>query len=306
MAEKKAEKQVTSNRFGHPGIIGRSFNKILSLIVLNVQRYDPETEKGYQRDLIETWIDILAKEWCDALCGVISVVIRPDGTYWVVDGQQRVAAMLIRGIKKVACRVTPVDGELSTESWMFIGFNKNRKSVSPLGTYHAALGHELPEALVVQRTAKDIGYEVVGKGKNKGHHIVACPSKMLFLARRNPVVFRRAMEASATIHDGSCIDNRILNGLFNLELYFMRYEWPEKTRQESVTDPKNTAIWKAAGVDVILAAMKGKKTKRDSNNTIRPQVNGLIEILNEDLKGRGPSKARPVLTPLIPQHRQKS
>ena len=304
-AKKKSVKPPVN--YGHPGILGRTFNKVIALTLLSIHHYDEETKDGYQRDLIELWVKVLSRTWCDALCGVLNVAMRPDGSFWIVDGQQRAEAMRILGIRKVQCRVIPVDGELATEAWLFRGFNKDRKSISAIHMYRVSLACKLPEAIIVNDVADALGYAIVGKGKNKGDGVIACPGKMLSLAKRDAPVFTKAMEAAAGIYAGvGCIDNRILNGLFHLEKYFAEYSWPEGTKQESVTDMRNLVVWRTAGDDAIFAAMvAAKKGSRDANNTIRPQVNGLIAILNEDLEGRGPGKARPVLHELIPKHKKR-
>jgi len=208
------------------------------------------------------------------------VALRPDGTYWVVDGQQRVSAAEVIGFKSLPCRIIPVDGSLKTEAWLFIGFNTGEKSVRPYDLYVAAMCNKVPDALFVAKVVKKIGYRVGAQGDSKRSNVVTCVAKMRTWARKAPALFEKSMYVASKIHNGSCIDNRVINGLCTLEEYFQTLK-EENGVEETITDPENIESFVGAGEDEFFSTIDRCKASRDGNNASRPQANAFISILND-------------------------
>lgn len=81
----------------------------------------------------------IAASWRWDLCLPLLVSRRPDGSHYVVDGQHRLAAALLRkDIPVLPCFIRDLDGAAS-EAALFIHANRARKTMSALDDYHAAV-----------------------------------------------------------------------------------------------------------------------------------------------------------------------
>ncbi len=97
--------------------------------------------ENYQRNLNDAKRKAIAAGWRWPACGTLSVVQRPDGSYWVFDGQHRLAAALTRSdIDTLPCLVfRGIPGGLSGEAEAFLNQNKLRKSLTGIECFKAQL-----------------------------------------------------------------------------------------------------------------------------------------------------------------------
>lgn len=114
-----------------------------------------QVDETYQRSL-ETepssrLIRRIAQFWDWGLCQPLAVARRSDGTLMVVDGQHRLAAAKMRNdIAHLPCVITSYANS-GDEAAAFVALNQNRKPLSPLDLFKAALVAEDATALAVQR-----------------------------------------------------------------------------------------------------------------------------------------------------------
>lgn len=91
----------------------------------------------------------IAKFWDWDLCQPLVVSRRPDGTQWIVDGQHRLAAAVLRGdIQQLPCFICNYP-DAATEAQRFVDFNRNRKALKPLDLWKAAVAAEEPDTMAI-------------------------------------------------------------------------------------------------------------------------------------------------------------
>lgn len=97
-----------------------------------------QVDPTYQRPLVRGHKKI-ATEYDPVAFGIPLVAQRDDGTLWIVDGQQRIAALKLRGTHKwVRCEVFASKGP-EHEAQVFRTVNKARTALKPLQLFHAML-----------------------------------------------------------------------------------------------------------------------------------------------------------------------
>lgn len=257
-----------------PGITGKPFYRVLKIVILNVNRYSETNKSGYQRPILEPWVSYLVNHWDDVAYGAIYVAQRPDGSYWIVDGQQRTEAAKRLGMTEVRCLVIPTDGTLRPESDMFFNFNK-KKPPTPFDIYVSQLFIGEPAYVTVDRAAGKLGYKVLNKGGNMPK-TATCIKRMLEWAKRDSEIFEKGMAVAAKMLRGETMNNRVLVGLCALEEYLVSLGG-----KESILDEKNLKklmIAGRVGFDTCLAV----HAKYKGNNSTRAQANACLDIINED------------------------
>ena len=121
--------------------------------------YQRSTDNGASRALIKR----IATGWDWRMCLPLVVSKRDDGSLWVIDGQHRLAAALLRGdIPFLPC-VIGVYGSVADEAAMFVAMNRARKPMNRLDDFHAALASGDSDAIEVAKLITDAGFTVSRK-----------------------------------------------------------------------------------------------------------------------------------------------
>lgn len=121
--------------------------------------YQRSTDNGASMALIKR----IANGWDWRMCLPLVVSKRDDGTLWVIDGQHRLAAAILRGdIQFLPCCVG-VYGSVADEAAMFVAMNRARKPMNRLDDFHAALAGGEPEAAQIHQIITDTGLTVSRK-----------------------------------------------------------------------------------------------------------------------------------------------
>ena len=124
-------------------------------------------DDSYQRSIdtgpSRALIDKIARCWDWRMCLPLVVSKRDDGSLWVIDGQHRHAAALLRGdIPYLPCCVG-VYGSVADEAAMFVAMNRARRAINRLDDFHAAQAGGDEEALQIAQLITDAGFTVSRK-----------------------------------------------------------------------------------------------------------------------------------------------
>jgi len=275
--ELKAAKKKSKITFEDPGQRPRCMR--LRKGVLGV-------DTTYQRDYNISHVLEKARTFNYFACGALLVMRRPDGSYFIVDGQQRWRAAMIRDdIKTLDCLVIEASGKIADEAQAFLEASK----VWTLSAYHkhrALYAFGDPAAVLMEEAANASGYKIVPMSR-KTNHTVGCVSTMRTYATCLPDVFVELFELCAAIYDGKPIDKVILRGLGWGERHFRK----QRGGSDSFLDPKVKRALITLGSGrlkakiVLMAEAFGQSGVRGGSGGMTP-TNGIIAALNKQ-KGFG-------------------
>ena len=131
-----------------------------------LQISDLNVDPSYQRGLTKGVAQIV-KNYNPVSFGVPLVAQRGDGSFWIVDGQQRIEALKRMGRhKNVRCEVFASQGP-EHEARVFKEVNKNRVPLEPVQIFHAMLTAGDETCWAIKTTIEKHGFSVP-KSKSKG------------------------------------------------------------------------------------------------------------------------------------------
>lgn len=125
-----------------------------------------QIDESYQRALdmpsSQTLIRRIAVHWDWGLCQPLFVARRADGGLYVVDGQHRLAAAKLRGdIWQLPCVVSAF-ADAASEAAAFVALNQERRPLSKLQIFKAALAAGDDEAATIVRIVEKVGLRIAG------------------------------------------------------------------------------------------------------------------------------------------------
>lgn len=118
-------------------------------------------DHSYQRPLSDRLVSQIAGDFDPDLFGIVTVARRDDGTYWVLDGQHRVAAIRLmgRGESLIPCEVlTGLSNE--REARVFHLRNARKKPMSPSDKFRGALIAGEGWAVRIDQVVRECGFRV--------------------------------------------------------------------------------------------------------------------------------------------------
>lgn len=136
---------------------------------LMVRKEDLNIDGTYQREQVsEIKVRSIASDWDWKLYGVLSVILRPDGTLWVYDGGHRCRAAFLRDdIKELPCMVFEV-AEKTDEARAFLGTNLLKTFVSAYHKHRASVLTGEPIAMAAQAILTKHGYTTAQTASKTG------------------------------------------------------------------------------------------------------------------------------------------
>lgn len=134
----------------------------LPTTVLQIDRYD-DINKGYQRPPKIRPKDIENDPFSESACQVLEVALRADGTYWVVDGQQRTirATLATPPRKTIECRVLFSSGR-EEEAARYVQINEDRKRMTRTEVWIGSAVALDPETLEIEKVLEKYDLHVGG------------------------------------------------------------------------------------------------------------------------------------------------
>lgn len=138
-------------------------NKIYLEIPVNMMKVDTQM---YQRPIMKH-ARAIARNWDENKCDAIKVNYRNDGYFYVIDGQHRREACLMRGIDTLIC-VVYVGLTIKEEADIFVDGNTNSSKPNPYDTFKANICRGEATDVIISNVCKK--YDVkVQKKKMKQH-----------------------------------------------------------------------------------------------------------------------------------------
>jgi hypothetical protein len=141
----------------------------LPLSVLNV-------DHSYQRDEKPGLIKKIAENYSRTAVQALAVGLRADGTYWVVDGQQRRCGAILAGEELIPCNVFESKGP-HHEAEVFSQINKDKVRMTPFEIWHSDLCRCESTTVAINQVVVDAGF-VVDPTPSTWYKI-ACPSALV-------------------------------------------------------------------------------------------------------------------------------
>lgn len=129
-----------------------------------VQPVQLKIDDKYQRSLdtgpSKTLIRKIAQFWNWDLCQPLVVARRDGGELFVIDGQHRLEAARMRGdIQQLPCVVVQYANR-ADEAASFVHLNQQRRPLTKLDIFKAAVASEDPEACAILKAIEDAGLSV--------------------------------------------------------------------------------------------------------------------------------------------------
>lgn len=158
-------------------------------------------DETYQREQVSsTKVIRIAREWDWRLYGALSVIQRPDLTYWVYDGGHRLRAAFHRDdITTLPCLVFKVEDK-SQEAKAFVGANTIKSNVSSFHVYRGSLVAGEPVAVAVHELLSTYGFTAVQFGR--GVFDFRSAGTLSALVKKNAALAEDAFKLAADIANG--------------------------------------------------------------------------------------------------------
>jgi hypothetical protein len=170
-------------------------------------------DRSYQREENQQKSIEIAATWNWQSCNAISVMRRPDGSFFAVDGQHRLLASWKRAdIVDVPCMVFESQGNAS-EAMAFIELNSKRKPVSSYAKYRAKLVAGDKSAIEITRITSEHGLVIRADGDTPGTIICVAAMYKLYAKGEDNFAIVIATAAKAARQDGVHVSSILVRGL---------------------------------------------------------------------------------------------
>jgi len=149
-------------------MISPTQNTLPTMIIKQIPLSNLIVDARYQRSLISKHVNRIAKNFDATLVNTILVSDRQDGTYAVIDGQHRVAAMRKLGIKFAPCTITHGLDSLK-EASLFHGVNAQIRPLSTFDKFKTSVFCGNSREIAIAEIAKEYGIQLKGSHSNGGN-----------------------------------------------------------------------------------------------------------------------------------------
>jgi hypothetical protein len=128
---------------------------------------DDSYQRSIEAESSQALIRRIAANWDWGLCQPLFVARRADGGLYVVDGQHRLAAAVMRAdIAQLPCVVSHFDSA-DREAAAFVQLNQQRRPLGALDLFKAALASGDPTATLIKQCLEDAGLELANSTNNQ-------------------------------------------------------------------------------------------------------------------------------------------
>lgn len=236
-------------------------------------------DHAYQRDDVSAGrIAEIRSDWCWLSCATLVVAQRPDGTYWVIDGQHRkIAADHRSDIQELPCLVFQ-SSEKGFEANGFLQLNTNRGPVRMIQKFKAMVGRGDKEAVAVQTAITDAGLKI-GASDSPSH--VGCVGALmkLFADEEGSKVLWPLILEMGPLQEKKIIDKVVVG------MIYLNHVLSKDADDQLLTDLHNREKLVEAGTDKCAEAIRQAQLyyKRSGE---RIYAQGIVDLLNTKRRTR--------------------
>jgi hypothetical protein len=206
----------------------------------------------YQRDKIsQERVTEYAAQWSWVLCGALSIV-RRDGKYYVVDGQNRkLAADKRTDITELPCMAFASITTIEEEAAAFVALNTRKTAVNSVDKFKALLVAKDVDAVGLNAVIESTGHRIAAGGGQSGQKTVGCVLTLLRLYRRDQAVFARLWPLLSDMCVGTSVTDSLVDGIWGAELR------AAEKKLSLVNPPLRDALLRAGGEVMKTVIMRG-------------------------------------------------
>ncbi len=232
-------------------------------------------DERYQRTLNKRAVERVAKNWSWPACGVLLVSRRPDGRYYIFDGQHRwesakasAGAKWGKEIEALPCLVFN-DLSFKDEAKGFLGANTERRAMYVAQQYNALIVAGDPMALKARELVQVAKREVA---MGAGPKTISCISGIIRALRLDEAALRRVWPVICAVLEGRLFHERVVKGLFHLER-----RMPEG---RSLSEPRFIERLLSVGAEAILRSIRDAVAIEGTAST-RVVAMGVLRAFNK-------------------------
>lgn len=123
-------------------------------------RVDETYQRSMESSTSQALIRRIATFWDWGLCQPVNVARREDGSLWIVDGQHRHAAAIMRGdIPHLPCVILAFR-DRAEEAAAFVALNQQRRALGAVDVFKASLAAGDEDATAIMQTIRDAGLDL--------------------------------------------------------------------------------------------------------------------------------------------------
>lgn len=197
-----------------------------------------------RREISQGRLSKIRQAWSWVGCGVLTVAQRPDGSYWVIDGQHRKLAADERvDVQVLPCLVFQAD-YIDIEAKGFLDSNTVRGPVRAVSKFSAMIIAKDECAMAVKEMVEADGYRIDASAA--ADFTVGCVATLMQEMARNASVARRVWNLCVELYAGKPPIDRVYSALCFLENTLLR-----RASGETIFDSHNRKTLLAAGPDAI-------------------------------------------------------
>jgi hypothetical protein len=236
-------------------------------------------DHDYQRkEINETRVLDIRRNWSWAACGTLSVARRPDGTYWVYDGQHRLlAAQKLDSVQELPCLVFDF-AEVRQEARSFVDTNTVRGPMKSVAQFRARIKAEDANALRMKATVEELGYKLGGASKQDLRFIGSLEAA--YLKDREAMV--TALLACKDICDDDAPVAQTFRGLFALEVFL------KQKGETSISSKTIQSKLEATSQNTLLEYIRQSATFHGKGGD-KVYADGIVRFINKHRRMRLPS-----------------
>lgn len=237
-----------------------------------VDKESIEIDRSYQRDETKAKVKEIAARFSWVAFGVLIIGVRQNGSMFVIDGQHRLlAAMLRDDISSLPCILFRTTGR-KQEAGGFLDANDKRKPISSYAKFHAACTAAVPTAEQVKSICKSLGVEVVQYAHSAGQ--CKCIGTLLDIAAEDESRLARILEIARDVCNEA--DEPIRESFLKAFVYI------DKCVEGGVS-PRMATKLKAAGYRKLLQGIQSSQSFHDASGA-RIGAIGVLKVINKGMR----------------------